>query len=346
MTSIRKISETICKRTINRERSSYFDDHANPTSTIGARTDMKCMTLKTFITLYEDDLEQYYGEDFGSVNGSARWIDFDQHGDTVILCLVDTRESGNGFSTDKRPRLRRAGAERKRKIKHRYSYINPLNRIHGFVIASDGNNNLTPSEKNIISLSLVCSSPFSGKRGVGSDLMDILMAYSLFAGYTDMILEVANDFSEMGCKEEESEEDSDSDSDSDSEEEEDDDHWTPSEEVLDILAHELWRKTMRKEGDRGSTPYYNIDEEYIREHLENYFFNIENADEEVEPIVVSEVDDPMDHEYGGYWFNQGYKHQYRLSQFYKKFGFYDEPKVHLDWQCYGNVPYPTMIRGL
>jgi hypothetical protein len=302
------------------------------------------MTLKTFITSYEGELEEYYGEDFGSVNGSARWIDFDQHGDTVILCLVDTRESGNEFSTDKRPSLRRAGTERRRKIKHRYSYVNPMNRIHGFVIASDGNNNLTPSEKNIISLSLVCSSPFSGKWGVGSDLMDILMDYALFAGYTDMILEVANDFSDMGCEEEESEdEESDEEAEEESDEEADDDHWTPSDEVLDILSHELWRKTMRKEGE---TPYYNIDEEYIRELLEDYFFNLENCHEEGEPIVVSDIDDPMDHEYGGYWFNRGFHSQYKLARFYKKFGFYEEPKVHLDWHCYSHVPFPSMICDL
>ena len=117
---------------------------------LGKRTGLKCMSLKEFITFYQTPLEDYYYEDFG--------FDTGQHGGTNILCLVDT--SNNIFSTSKKPTIRRAGIERRRKIKHRYSYDNPLNRIHGFMIIEDGNNSLIPEGKNILSLSLICSPRF------------------------------------------------------------------------------------------------------------------------------------------------------------------------------------------
>ena len=126
-------------------------------SEFGKRTGLECMSLKTFITINRESLEEYYEEDFGL--GNTNKFSSEQHGDTNILCLVDT--SNNMFSTSKKPTIRRAGIERRRKVKHRYSYDNPLNRIHGFMIIEDGNNPLIPEGKNILSLSLICSSPLN-----------------------------------------------------------------------------------------------------------------------------------------------------------------------------------------
>ena len=53
--------------------------------------------------------------------------------------------------------------------------------------------------------------------------------------------------------------------------------------------------------------------------------------------------DTQDYEYGGFWFKKGYESQIGLIEFYKKFGFYDEPKVHLDWNCFEKEPFPSMI---
>ena len=86
------------------------------------------------------------------------------------------RHSGHEQTGRRAPRKEKDthGKERRDKIKHRYSYKNPFNRIHGYIFAQDANSSLTPKEKNILSLSLICSSIFSDKRGVGSDLMEIL----------------------------------------------------------------------------------------------------------------------------------------------------------------------------
>ena len=159
----------------------------------GKRSILDCMSLKDFIILYQDDLEKYYGEDFGS----EEIIDTETHGQIVIFCLVD---QGNDRYTSPiaKKGIKKGGKERRDKVKHRYSYKNPLNRIHGYIIAEEANSQLTPKEKNIISLSLICSSSFSDKRGIGSDLMEILKDLSLNAGFTDIILEVANEFSAKG----------------------------------------------------------------------------------------------------------------------------------------------------
>ena len=97
----------------------------------------------------------------------------------------------------------------------------------------------------------------------------------------------------------------------------------------------------------GSVPYYNIAKDYIRWSIDVYLGVSISEKEEKEPILVSSIDEPHEIEYGGFWFRKGYNDQKdRLIHFYQKFGFYDEPKVHLDWHCYGEIPYPSMICNL
>ena len=306
---------------------------------VGKRTGLTCMTLKTFVSLYSTDLAQYYGEDFDMAGKRIN----DHFSDSVIFCMV---EEGPVRYTQKKRSPGRMGKERRNKFKHRYSFINPFNRIHGYAIVEGGNTNLSPGEKQLLSLSLICSSPFSDKRGVGSDLMDILKEHAKKSGYTDIILEVANELAETSVVEEEGE-----DEEEEAEESEDDDEeegqeweWYPSDEAVAIMVHELWRKTMRKDID--GDPYYNIEEEYIDEHIWRYFFNWPSQPEEKIPRKISDESDPQDDEYGGFWYKRGLESADGLCRFYRKHGFREERRVHLDWQCYGNVPYPAMILRL
>lgn len=316
--------------------------------TYGSRTGLRCMDLIGFISEYANELENYYGEDFGGDKQGLSFLGgFDGREDPCIICFVDDED--RSFASTNRPALRRAGRKRREKIKHRYSYENPMNRIHGFVFVEGGNNNLTPEDKNILSLSLICSSIFTDKKGIGSDMMEILLDRAKEVGYTDIVLEVANEFSGKGQESEEEEEyddsdEEDSDEEDSDEEESEDEVWLPDEDVLEIISHELWRKTMRFKDD---TPYYNVDKEYISRHVEEYFYYQdyeEREEEEKEPIDV--MDEPNDIEYGGFWYRKGYKSQEGLIGFYKKFGFVDEPKVHHEWNCYTCVPFPTMLRSL
>jgi len=310
----------------------------------GPRTDLSMCSLKEFIAFYSHELSDYYGEDFGNHDLKSEEV-----GDTLIMCLVDFGYWRNTSLNTTRT-LRKAGKSRRLKIKHRYSYDNPMNRIHGFLIGEEVRNSLIPSENKILSLSLICASVFSDKKGIGSDLMDHFLHLSKEAGYTDVILEVANEFSGMDVDtddesddESDSEDEDESDDESDSEDE-DEESWVASEEVVDIISHEFWRKTMRK--PEGDTPYYNVAKDYISGHVADYLHAAEGEVEEVEPQYVSDEDDPKGHEYGGFWYRKGRTSQIGLIKFYEKFGFVEEPEINLGWHCYTDVPFPSMICSL
>jgi ribosomal protein S18 acetylase RimI-like enzyme len=303
--------------------------------TRGKRSGLRCMTLKTFIDLYQKDLTSYYGSDFEDVTFCGSFSD------TAIICLV---EEGPIRYTQQKRSPRRLGKKRRERIKHRYSFINPFNRIHGYAIVENGNTNLTPEGKLFLSLSLICSSPFSDKKGVGSDLMDILKDKAKESGYTDIILEVANEHAQEAVPEEESDEEESEEEESDSEDEDEDEKWYPSEETLETIAHEMWRKTMRKDID--GDPYYNIDEEYISERMYYYLWNWTKQTRHCVPKGIQDKEEPTEEEYGGFWYRKGLMSSCGLIQFYEKHGFREDRRVHLDWQCYGDIPFPTMIKNL
>ena len=173
---------------------SQFVKNAVP---FGKRDKFKYMSLKEFIYTYKDDLNEYFEwglEDLNLIEDS----------DIFILCIVDTGYNRYTLpGSYMKPRI--AGKKRRNKIKHRYSYDNPLNRIHGYMILEDINTNLIPKDKNLLSLTLICSSSFSDKKGIGSDMMELLKILSKEAGYTDIVLEVANEYSAMGIEEDEEE---------------------------------------------------------------------------------------------------------------------------------------------
>jgi ribosomal protein S18 acetylase RimI-like enzyme len=295
------------------------------------------LTLEQFLEKYAEDLEEYYDEDFGS--DKEKDIG---NGDTHIYCLVDTGR--NRYTSPKaKKNIRRAGKHRRNKIKHRYSYENPMNRIHGYLISDEIKNSLIPEEMNLLSLSLICSSVFSDTRGIGTELMNHFINYASENGYSDIVLEVSNEWAGINESDEDESDDGDeSDDEDESNEEEEDDLWTPSEEVIDILSHEFWRKTMRKVEEDVS--YYNVSKEYISENISNYLFSSVGEIEEKIPKYLSS--EPGENDYGGFWYKKGKREQKKLMDFYRKFGFYEEPEIHLSWHCYGDSPFPTMVKSL
>ena len=346
----------------------------------GKRSSLDIVTLRDFLHEYGAELVNYYGEDF-YIPGEEKWLsDGEMKTDTMILCMVDFCDD-NSFITKKSVRrsLRRAGSERRKRIKHRYSYENPMNRIHGFVVLTKESIKKYP-EKKVMSISTIATSIFSENRGIGSDMMDIVIHIAKECGYDDIILEAANDYasnayeseseeedSEEGDErwwdEEEDEEEDEGDEEEDEEDDEDEDIWEPTEEILEIISHELWRKTMRK--PEGDTPYYNIGKDYIWDNVNSYLtcgieeeeeggkdilsekevildFDGEEEEEEEEEEEYCLSEEPEDYEYGGYWYKEGKKSQKRLMEFYEKFGFIEDPDIYLNWGCYDEHPYPTM----
>ena len=331
----------------------------------GRRSSLDIVTLRGFLHEYGEELVNYYGEDF-YIPGEEKWLsDGEMKTDTMILCMVDFCDD-NSFITKKSVRrsLRRAGSERRKRIKHRYSYENPMNRIHGFVVLTKESIEKYP-EKKVMSISTIATSIFSENRGIGSDMMDILIHIAKECDYDDIILEAANDYAAQTEEEDDSEEGDerwwDEEEEEGEEEEEEDEEeyiWEPTEEILEIISHELWRKTMRK--PEGDTPYYNIGKDYIWDNVNSYL-TCEIEEEEGEDILSEKEvildfggeeeeeeeeyclsEEPEDYEYGGYWYKEGKKSQKRLMEFYEKFGFIEDPDIYLNWGCYDEHPYPTM----
>ena len=63
-------------------------------------------------------------------------------------------------------------------------------------------------------------------------------------------------------------------------------------------------------------------------------------------MEYSKIHNQIFDEYGGYWYQKGKREQIKLMEFYEKYGFYEEPEIHLSWHCYGNSPFPTMVKIL
>ena len=315
------------------------------------KSGLTSMTLRRFISLYADYLEDYYGEDFGAGHQTVEPL----YGDTYVFVLVDLSPDA-GIPKSVQKRIRRAGKWRRDKIRHQWSYINPLNRIHGFIIVDDVTNKGHPQKT--YSINTITSSYFSEKRGVGSDLMTLAKLFAEEAGCEDLVLEVSNEYSSKGFpdSEDESDDESDDGSDYESDDESDDGSddeeafrkkgmWCPDEGAMDILTNELWKKCMRK--DEGGIPYYNLSVEYIEYGL-SFYFNLEMNGEDGNlwsgkgVNIVKDEDEPGENEYGGFWYQKGRQSQKGLMGFYQKFGFVEDPDVFKKWGCFDEIPYPTM----
>jgi ribosomal protein S18 acetylase RimI-like enzyme len=298
------------------------------------------VTLRDFLHNYSEELGDYYGEDFGQ----DQYVGDYRYGDTLIFCLVDGGE--DHLPVDIKKKIRKAGKWRRDKLKHQWSYVNPLNRIHGYIILKDVTNENCPGKT--LSISVVCSTHYTKKRGIGKHLMDLAKEYAQKLGYNDIILEVANEFSDMGREEDEEEEDEEDEEEEEEEEEEEDEEyygcWFPDENVMDILGEEFWKKCMRK--NKRGIPYFNLEQEYIQDCIWEYL-NMEKNSETEELWKGTEkryIDDeePKEYEYGGFWYHKGKNSQIRLIQFYEMHGYREDPKIHKEWCCFSESPFPTM----
>ena len=326
------------------------------TQGLKADSNLSVMTLKDYLEMYRDDILHYYDLE--------TWTPLEEEKrDTTILCLVDHMD----LIKPRKRSPRRAGKERRDRYKHRYTYANPLNRIHGYIILEDTYKNNKDGRK-VVSISLICSSRFGRTKHVGSDLMRYAEALIHLEGYTDIVLEVANEFAATGHDEEHDDEDQDYEDDTDDEDDEDDtddeddeddadaeddDEYEP---LIDELAHEFWRKTMRMVDD---APYYNVGADYIRELICTYIYDYSDNsdsyaddapaswedDEDYEPEKGEEVE-ASDTSYGGYWYKKGKASQSALIKFYESFGYVESPIVHKVWKCFSSIPYPTYLKVL
>ena len=310
------------------------------------RSGFVSMSLRGFIGRWSEELCDYYGEDFGAED-TVIWDS--QFGDTMIFVLVDNDMNHDHLPEDIRKKIKRAGKWRRDKLKHKWSYKNPLNRIHGYLVLTEVTNTSHP--ERTYAIDAVCSSFYSNARGVGGDLIDLAKMFSEELGAFDLILEVANEYSETGIESESDEEETDEETDEEETDDEGSDDeetfWKPDESTMDVLTEEFWKKCMRL--DHRGNPVYNLDQEYLYGLLEQYF-EYETKSEFYEGKLwcgttereILDKNDPREDEYGGFWYNKGKNSQSRLMKFYEMHGFKEDPEVHTDWCCFSNIPYPTM----
>jgi len=287
------------------------------------------MTLWDFLSYYREDIMEAYDV---CIDDDLRKEDFLQ-----IYCIVDiSRSKKNTLSAKMRNRYRKAGKERREKLKNKYHYANPFNRIHAYAIIEHSPGG-SPDES--IAIDVVCTSNYSDQKGMGSYLMKQIIGSATRVGYKNIVLEVGNDDAakdeESDCESEESDEsDCESEeSDCESEEEEEEDY----EDLIDVVAKNLWKKSVRH---RDGDPYYSIGGGYIRCKVSQYVYDEEL---ETEPVVILEDEE---YGYGGYYYSLGKRNNIALYNYYEKLGFKEDPKVHKEWKCFGDTAFPSMIMKL
>ena len=355
-------------------------DDATEEMRIMPKSGLSALTLRSFIDRWSEELTQYYDSDFGStftglqpldycpgsfVKGyeQSKQIDDCEFGDTVVFVLadLDTTIDPTWVPPHIQKKYKRAGKLRRKKLRHQWAYENPMNRIHGFLVMKEVTNE--QHKQVTMCIDTICSTYFTTKKGIGSDLMELAKDFSKEVGAFDIVLEVANEFSANGFTDEdmeiesETDEESESDEDGDDEDDEEDDEedcqeiWYPDDDAMNIISEELWKKCMRR-GSDGQNVYYNLDQEYIEAGLWNYLHCAHETEDTselwkgTEKRIITDKDDPQDTEYGGYWYLKGRRSQEKLMKFYEMFGFKEDPQVHIDWCMFSAIPYPTMRLSL
>ena len=346
-------------------------DDAAEEMRIMPKSGLSALTLRSFIDRWSEELTQYYDVDFGStftglqpldycpgsfVKGyeQSKQIDDCEFGDTVVFVLADlaTNIDPTWVPPHIQKKYKRAGKLRRKKLRHQWAYENPMNRIHGYLVMKEVTNE--QHKKVTMCIDTICSTYFTTKKGIGSDLMELAKDFSKEVGAFDIVLEVANEFSANGFTDEDTEIDSNTESDdSESEDEDgdDDEIWYPDDDAMNILSEELWKKCMRR-GDNGQNVYYNLDQEYIEAGLWNYLHCAHETEDTsklwsgTEKRIITDKADPQDTEYGGFWYLKGKRSQEKLMKFYEMFGFKEDPQVHTEWCMFSEIPYPTMRLSL
>lgn len=299
------------------------------------------MRLRDFLDEYRYEIhKQYLFYNMKKRNYNSKYEIF-----CLVDCLADTKST---MSPKIYKKYRRSNTKTRLRMKKHYHYTNVFNRIHGYVILEDlKESEDTPISKKVCSLSLICSSQYSDKKGIGSCLMKFTKEICKVSEYTDIILEVSNEYASginVTYDDYSSEDDCSSDEDDEDEYEYVDSREIYNDFMVDKITEEFFRKSLRhRTNDRGiKVEYYNVGDEYISNMIYSYLNDIKQE------YITSSIDitpdkDPDINEYGGYFYRKGKISQLGLFKFYEKFGFKEMPEINYKWKIYTSDPLPTMI---
>ena len=140
----------------------------------------------------------------------------------------------------------------------------------------------------------------------------------------------------------EDESDSDSEDSEDSEEtdsEEEDEEYN-IDELVEEVSSSLWKKTVRH---AEGVPYYFIGQPYIESIVDDYLYNSPLSCDACDEVDIL---DDEEYGYGGYYYHKGRNESKGLLSYYESFGFQEDPKVHKEWKCFSDLPFPSMILKL
>ena len=90
--------------------------------------------------------------------------------------------------------------KRYKTLMDRYTYENPLNRIHGLLVVEDNPCKCLEDDSKISNI-IICANPFGSKNGlkaIGSYLMMFFMIRAHINAFDKIILEVTNDEANIG----------------------------------------------------------------------------------------------------------------------------------------------------
>ena len=286
-------------------------------------------TLGEFLNLYHDQIQEYFLED----SSFSEW-DECRDDKCEIICLADISVlKENTMNSEMKRKYRRAGKIRREKLQEKFHYLNPLNRIHAYVVLEKAPGK---TDSHTLAMNIICSSNYSDIKGVGGYTMKSLIQAAKNVGFLNLVLEVGNYDAEehpdiLKAEEEAEEEYYDSEDDSEGGEED------VNETLIDYLSDHLWKKSVRH---KNGIPYYSFGEDYLRTIISEYFYN--EYSEYMEPTIV----DDDEYGYGGFYFHKGVKNSQSLINYYKKYGFVEEPKLHREWKCFSSVPLPSFLLEL
>ena len=323
------------------EISNYIDSQ-NPDLSLGEEEDLDDFINK--ITARELSYKCMYFNSkypFGDRNVSDDYIKDildDYFSDNVerhhFFVAVDNSKKKSYITDSLKKNMSNKSSREKRRLKKRYSYDNPFHRIHGILITQDNPCKCPPSfiYKNkkkkipkISALTVICANPFASKAGikaVGSFLLLFYLFLHKKAQFDYSVLEVANDHATRPDYEVDEED-------------------YNREDLEDLTIIDL--KDILRENNLSISGKKDILIERILTNQESQICK-RSYSERMEIEEGIDEDDLDLYGYGGIYYHQGRDEQKDLyCNFYERVGYKENSKINTDWNCFQNIPYPSMI---
>ena len=192
-----------------------------------------------------------------------------------IYFAYDNRDITSYASEKTLKTIRKSGSKRRKKLKARFTYDNPLNRIHGLLIIEDNAcHSCMESSKNT-KISVICANPFASKNGMKAVGAYLKMFYLIRAHLMDndrAILEVTNNKADIDPDDSDSSDDEDDSGDDEDDSGNDEDDDDEDDDLYDSITElrEYFEEVRQKAYDMVKKEGYKLTDGY------DYWVQIKN----------------------------------------------------------------------